>query len=43
MVNVAHVRETADGDGLVLKLSNGAEVGVSRARRQHVAARISSR
>jgi two-component system LytT family response regulator len=43
MVNVAHVREVADHDGLVLTLSNGAEVGVSRARRQHVAAQISSR
>jgi two-component system LytT family response regulator len=43
MVNVAHVRAVADDDGLVLTLSDGAEVGVSRARRQHVAAQISSR
>lgn len=43
VVNVAHVRELIDRDGLVLVLSDGSEVGVSRARRQHVDALLSSR
>jgi two-component system LytT family response regulator len=43
IVNVAHVRETHDRDGLLLVLSDGSEVGVSRARRQHVESAITPR
>jgi len=43
VVNVAHVRELVDRDGLVLVLCDGSEVGVSRARRQQVEALLSSR
>jgi two-component system LytT family response regulator len=43
VVNVAHVRELVDRDGLLLVLSDGSEVGVSRARRPQVEALLSSR
>jgi len=43
IVNVAHVREMVDRGGLLLILSNGSEVGVSRSRRQHVEALLNSR
>ncbi|HEY3093900.1 MAG TPA: LytTR family DNA-binding domain-containing protein [Vicinamibacterales bacterium] len=43
VVNIAHVRELVDRDGLVMVLSDGSEVGVSRARRQQVDAMLSSR
>lgn len=36
IVNLAHVRETEDRDGLRLVLSEGTQVGVSRSRRSHV-------
>lgn len=40
LVNAAHVRRVLDRDGLTLVLSDGSEVGVSRARRQQVAAHL---
>jgi two-component system LytT family response regulator len=40
IVNVTHIRETVERDGLVLVLSDGSEVGVSRARRPQVAAHL---
>ena len=43
VVNVAHVRELVDRDGALLVLSDGSEVGVSRARRPQVEAMLSSR
>jgi len=43
IVNVAHVRELMDRDGLMLVLSDGSEIGVSRARRHQVEAHVSSR
>ena len=43
VVNVAHVRELVDRDGLLLVLSDGSEVGVSRARRPQVEALLNSR
>ncbi len=43
VVNVAHVRELVDRDGVLLVLSDGSEVGVSRARRPQVEAMLSSR
>ncbi len=36
IVNLEHVREMHDANGLSLRLSDGSQVGVSRARRQHV-------
>jgi two-component system LytT family response regulator len=42
IVNLAHVRELLDREGLLLVLSDGAEVGVSRARRPHVEAMLNS-
>jgi two-component system LytT family response regulator len=43
IVNLAHVRETLERDGLRLVLSDGAEVGVSRSRKPHVDALLSPR
>src|SRR5262249_41188581 len=36
IVNLTHVRETEERDGLRLVLSEGTQVGVSRSRRSHV-------
>jgi two-component system LytT family response regulator len=41
IVNLEHVRETQERDGLRLLLSDGAEVGVSRSRKPHVDALLS--
>jgi two-component system, LytTR family, response regulator len=43
IVNVHHVRETDERDGLRLVLSDGARVGVSRSRRSHVESLLSPR
>ena len=43
VVNLQHVRETEDRDGLRLVLSDGSHVGVSRSRRSHVEALLSPR
>lgn len=42
IVNLAHVRELLDREGLLLVLSDGSEVGVSRARRAHVETMLNS-
>jgi hypothetical protein len=36
IVNLTHVRETKEREGLRLVLSEGTQVGVSRSRRPHV-------
>jgi len=43
IVNLTHVRETLDRDGLRLVLSEGTQVGVSRSRRSHVESVLSPR
>lgn len=43
IVNLHHVRETHDRDGLHLVLSDGSEVGVSRSRKPQVGALLSPR
>ena len=43
IVNVMHVRETLDRDGLRLVLSEGTQVGVSRSRRSHVESLLAPR
>lgn len=43
IVNVRHVRETIDRDGLRLVLSDGSQVGVSRSRKAHVESVLSPR
>jgi two-component system LytT family response regulator len=43
IVNLMHVRETLDRDGLRLVLSEGTQVGVSRSRRSHVESLLSPR
>ena len=43
IVNVMHVREALDRDGLRLVLSEGTQVGVSRSRRSHVESLLSPR
>lgn len=43
IVGMPHVRETHDRDGLHLVLSDGAQVPVSRSRKQEVEARLSPR
>jgi two-component system LytT family response regulator len=43
IVNLKHVRETRDRDGLSLVLSEGTQVGVSRSRRTHVESLLSPR
>jgi two-component system LytT family response regulator len=43
IVNLQHVRETEEHDGLRLVLSDGSRVGVSRSRRSHVEALLSPR
>ena len=43
IVNLDHVRGTADRDGLSLLLTDGTSVGVSRARRPQVESRIANR
>ena len=43
IVNLTHVRETHDRDGLHLVLSDGARVGVSRSRRSQVESLLSPR
>jgi two-component system LytT family response regulator len=43
IVNLKHVRETHDRDGLRLVLSEGTQVGVSRSRRSHVESLLSPR
>ena len=43
IVNLRHVRETHDRDGLHLVLSDGSEVGVSRSRKPQVDALLSPR
>ena len=43
IVNLQHVKETHDRDGLRLVLSDAAEVGVSRSRKADVDARLSPR
>jgi two-component system, LytTR family, response regulator len=43
IVNLQHVRETRDRDGLRLVLSEGSHVGVSRSRRSHVESLLSPR
>jgi len=43
IVNLTHVRETHDRDGLRLVLSEGTHVGVSRSRRPHVESLLSPR
>jgi DNA-binding LytR/AlgR family response regulator len=43
IVNLTHVRETLDRDGLRLVLSEGTQVGVSRSRRAHVESLLSPR
>jgi two-component system LytT family response regulator len=43
IVNLKHVRETHERDGLQLVLSEGTQVGVSRSRRSHVEAMLAPR
>jgi two-component system, LytTR family, response regulator len=43
IVNLKHVRETQDRDGLRLVLSEGTQVGVSRSRRSHVESLLAPR
>jgi two-component system LytT family response regulator len=43
IVNLQHVRETQDRDGLRLVLSEGSQVGVSRSRRAHIESLLSPR
>jgi two-component system, LytTR family, response regulator len=43
IVNLTHVRETLDRDGLRLVLSEGTQVGVSRSRRSHVESLLAPR
>ena len=43
IVNLKHVREAHDRDGLRLVLSEGTQVGVSRSRRSHVESLLSPR
>lgn len=43
IVNLKHVRETHDREGLRLVLSEGTQVGVSRSRRSHVESLLSPR
>jgi two-component system, LytTR family, response regulator len=43
IVNVEHVRELKDREGLSLVLSDGSEVGVSRGRKMHVESLLSPR
>ena len=43
IVNLEHVRETHDRDGLHLVLSEGTHVGVSRSRRSHVESMLAPR
>jgi len=43
IVNLKHVRETHDRDGLHLVLSEGTQIGVSRSRRSHVESLLSPR
>ena len=43
LVNVEHVREMTERDGLTLKLSDGSEVAVSRARKQQVESALAPR
>ena len=43
IVNLHHVRETHDRDGLHLVLSDGAQIGVSRSRKPHVETLLSPR
>jgi two-component system LytT family response regulator len=43
IVNLKHVRETHDRDGLSLMMSEGSHVGVSRSRRSHVESLLSPR
>ena len=43
IVNVMHVREAVDRDGLRLVLSEGTQVGVSRSRRSHVESLLAPR
>jgi DNA-binding LytR/AlgR family response regulator len=43
IVNLKHVRETHDRDGLRLVLSEGTQVGVSRSRRSLVESLLSPR
>ena len=43
IVNVEHVRESHDRDGLCLVLSDGSDVGVSRGRKMQVEALLSPR
>ena len=43
IVNLTHVRETQDRDGLRLVLSEGTQVGVSRSRRSHVESLLAPR
>jgi two-component system LytT family response regulator len=43
IVNVQHIRETHDRDGLRLVLSDGSQVGVSRSRRAQVESLLSPR
>jgi two-component system, LytTR family, response regulator len=43
IVNLTHVRETHERDGLRLVLSEGTQVGVSRSRRSHVEAMLAPR
>ena len=43
IVNVMHVREALDRDGLRLVLSEGTQVGVSRSRRSHVESLLAPR
>jgi DNA-binding LytR/AlgR family response regulator len=43
IVNLAHVRETLDRDGLRLVLSEGTQVGVSRSRRSQVESLLAPR
>ena len=43
IVNVQHVRETRDRDGLRLALSDGSHVAVSRSRKSHVESLLSPR
>jgi two-component system LytT family response regulator len=43
IVNLEHVRESLDRDGLCLVLTDGSQVGVSRTRKSHVEALLSPR
>jgi hypothetical protein len=43
IVNLGHVRQVSDRDGLCLTLSDGSTVGVSRARKQQMEAVLQSR